>query len=295
MRVEGKGYSWVPPAGMMPALQCAAELLHTRAVPSGKLQMDCWILDYNFTAGEQVRVASPSAPWQMRPACVAHLYPPYTPYWEAPPAAREPLAVHCVYLLFADTGVLRLEELLAPRTRYARFVDEVGLLGALLNRIVRIGVEEQTAGYWSAHALFYQIVALLHRAAPRTEDTYAIVADTPARERAVPFTQTVNAYFMEHLAERITLADVAMHLDVSVSALSHRYREEAGESPMTTLKRERITLTKTLLAKGYHLNTIARRVGFYDEFHLSKAFKQVEGVTPRVYQRLIASPTAADE
>ncbi len=59
---------------------------------------------------------------------------------------------------------------------------------------------------------------------------------------------------MEHLAERITLAGLAQHLGMSVSALSHRYREEAGESPMTTLKRERIALTKTLLAKGYYLN-----------------------------------------
>ncbi len=287
MHLEGTGYDWAPLPGMMPALLGAAELRHTRVMPSGKQQRDSWVLDYNFTAGEHVRLASPSAPWHARPAGVAHLYPPYLPYWEAPAPDGEPLAVHCVYLLFAESGILRLEELLAPRTRYARFLDDAGMLGALLNQLVRIGVEEQAAGYWSAHALFFQIIALLHRAAPCTDGVYRIMAARQAAEQTSPLMHRVKTYFMEHLAERITLAEVAQYLDMSVSALSHRYREEVGESPMTTLKRERITLTKTLLAKGYHLNAIANRVGFYDEFHLSKAFKQVEGVTPRIYRKLI--------
>ncbi len=146
MRMEHHGYDWAPPAGMMPSLQSAAELIHTRLVPSGKLLRDCWVLDYNFTGGEHVRIASPSAPWHERPARVAHLYPPYVPFWEAPAPGGGPLAVHCVYLLFMDNGVLHLEHLLAPRARYARFVDDAGMLGDLLNRITRIGVKEGAAG-----------------------------------------------------------------------------------------------------------------------------------------------------
>jgi len=288
MRIEGRGYDWLPPAGMMPALHQVGELIHTRTHPSGKMLQERWVLDYNFTAGEYVRLSSPSAPWQERPARVVHLYPPYLPYWESPGPGGEPLGVHCVYLLFTDTGVLRLEELLSPRTRSARFIDETGRVGELLNQLVRLGVEEQAAGYWSALALFYQIIALLHRATPHAEGVYSLAAETPAPAPS-SLMHSVRAYFMEHLAERITLDDVAMHLGMSVSTLSHRYRAEAGESPMATLKRERITLTKTLLAKGYHLNAIACRVGFYDEFHLSKAFKQVEGVTPRSYQRLVST------
>ncbi len=269
----------------MPALLCAAELIHTRTTPSGKLLRDCWVLDYNFTAGERVRLTSPAAPWQVRPACVAHLYPPYLPYWEAPPADGAAVAVHCVYVLFHESGTLRLQQLLDPHTRCARFLDDSGELGALLNQLVHLGVEEREAGYWTAHALFFHIVALLHRATPGVAGFYRIAAPHRTAEHASLLMHTVRAYFMEHLAERITLADVSQHLHMSVSAFSHRYRDEVGESPMTTLKRERITLAKTLLAKGYHLKTIARQVGFYDEFHLSKTFRQVEGVAPRIYRK----------
>jgi len=72
---------------------------------------------------------------------------------------------------------------------------------------------------------------------------------------------------------------------MSVSALAHRYRAATGETPMTTVKRARLDLAKGLLAKGYRLKEIASQVGFADEFHLSKTFKQVEGVSPRAYHR----------
>lgn len=182
---------------------------------------------------------------------------------------------------------LHLEDFFDPQTRYARFIDDAGLLGELLNQLVRIGVEEGAAGYWAAQAIFFHIVALLHRTIPCTEGIYRIEAARQTAECSSPLMHDVKTYFMEHLAERITLTEVAQHLGMSVSTLSHCYREEVGESPMATLKRERISLTKTLLAKGYHLNAIARQVGFYDEFHLSKAFKQVEGVTPRIYRKLV--------
>ena len=48
-------------------------------------------------------------------------------------------------------------------------------------------------------------------------------------------------------------------------------------------------LVPRLLAKGYRLKEIARQAGFADEFHLSKTFKQMEGMSPRAYrQRALA-------
>ncbi len=278
---NGRGYSWTPPAGVMPALLCAAEIMHPRTQPSGRIMYDSWVLDYNFTAGELVRLAAPTAPWVERPARVAHLYPPRLPFWEAS-GNRRPLVVQCAYLLFADAGQLSLERLVTAPAGHARFLDEDGTLGALLSEMVRIGEDEGDAGYWRAHARFYDCIALLQRAHPLGDGLYRLQAGGASAQSA--FVRQVRAYFHTHLAAPITLAVLARELEMSPSAFSHRYRAEVGEPPMATLKRERINLAKVLLAKGYHLKEIAVHVGFYDEFHLSKAFKQLEGLSPRDFR-----------
>ena len=275
--------SWTPPPGMAPALRRATEVVRVNPRPTGRLCESCWVLDYNFSAGERVRLHSPAMPWQERPARVVHLYPPGLAYWEAPGPGAQFIS-HCAYLLFSDAAMLDLERLLAPRPRYARFVDDEGLVGELLSRLAKPGAEDAADGYWRALADFYQIIALLHRAEHLENETYRI---RPVAE-AAPYSalvEAVRAYLHEHLAAPITLAEIAGHLGISESALSHRYRAEAGETPLMTLKRERISLVKVLLAKGYPLKAITEQVGFYDPFHLSKAFKQLEGVSPRAYQR----------
>jgi AraC-like DNA-binding protein len=95
--------------------------------------------------------------------------------------------------------------------------------------------------------------------------------------------QTVHRYMDEHLAARITLSALARHLHVSVSSLSHRYREATGESPMTTLVRKRIGMAKAMLDRGHRIKSVAETTGFSDSFHLSKVFKRAEGVSPTGY------------
>jgi len=245
------------------------------------------VLDYNFSAGERLRLHSPAMPWQERPARVAHLYPPGLVYWEAPGAGGTPFISHCAYLLFSDAGMLGLERLLVTRLRYARFVDDTGIVGDLLSRLATIGADGQADSYWLALADFYRLIALLHHAEHLGHETYRILplAGAPPHSALV---EAVRAYIHEHLATPITLAEIAEHLGISESALSHRYRAEAGETPLMTLKRERISLVKVLLTKGYPLQAIAEQVGFYDAFHLSKAFKQVEGMSPRALLKSLA-------
>ena len=88
-------------------------------------------------------------------------------------------------------------------------------------------------------------------------------------------------YLKAHLAERVTLQGIARNAHVSVSTLSHRYRKETGETPITTLMRLRIDHAKVLLQRRLPLKIIADRLGFSDAYHLSKAFKRVTGVSPR--------------
>jgi AraC-like DNA-binding protein len=88
-----------------------------------------------------------------------------------------------------------------------------------------------------------------------------------------------------HLSERLTLRRLAREAHVAVSTLSHAYRSQTGEPPMATLMRYRIDAAKGLLLKGYRLKAIAEQTAFSDAFHLSKAFKKLEGRSPRAFLR----------
>ena len=52
------------------------------------------------------------------------------------------------------------------------------------------------------------------------------------------------------------------------------------------LRKERVQRAKKLLAKtGVPLKEIAGQVGYCDEFAMSRAFKQIEGLSPSQYRR----------
>jgi AraC-like DNA-binding protein len=92
----------------------------------------------------------------------------------------------------------------------------------------------------------------------------------------------VHRYFRDHLAGPVRLRDVARHVGVSESGLSHTYRQLAARTPMQTLQQFRLDAAmQDLRRRNDKLETIARRYGFADAFHLSRAFKRRFGVSPR--------------
>ena len=80
---------------------------------------------------------------------------------------------------------------------------------------------------------------------------------------------------------------------MSVSSLCHKFRTESGEAPMTFRLRARIELAKTLALKGLPLKRVAEETGFFDAYHLSKAFKKAVGLSPRGYLSQAPVPTPA--
>jgi transcriptional regulator GlxA family with amidase domain len=122
---------------------------------------------------------------------------------------------------------------------------------------------------------------------PTGDETRLIGHPAPA---AAPsdLVQKTNAYLSKHLGEPIVLADLAKHLHVSISTLSHRYHEETGETPMSRLMRLRLNQARIMLMGGQKLSAIVEAAGFCDMAHLSRTFKRFEGVSPREYLRTLA-------
>ena len=217
----------------------------------------------------------------MRPARTAHLYPPDTRYWED---TREERGLrHSGYLLFTGGEHTALAALVDSASAYARFLDPEGVLGKLIESAARSGADSGEAGFWEAQAALCHALHLLVHAERVNAGIYRI--GSAAMSAETDFVREVNRILGLDLATPLSLEQVSAQMHVSVSALSHRYRREAGMAPMAAYRAMRIDRAKALLLRGIPLHTIAEELGFSDAFHLSKAFKQALGLAPRHFLR----------
>lgn len=243
-----------------------------------------WVIDYAVNTAGRVRVASRSRPWRPRLSQTLHLYPPDTAYWEDYSKGGKEWCDYC-YVFFRGGEAAGLGRLIAPHAGYARFLDPEGLAGSLLEEIVRIGQQSGDEGFWQAQAAFCRLIDLLRKSAPTEETETRLIGHPVPAASPSDLVRMTDAYLSQHLAGPVVRADLAKHMNVSISTLSHRYHAETGETPMTRLMRLRMDRAKMLLLGGQKLAAIAEATGFYDAAHLATTFKHVVGVSPRAYRQ----------
>ena len=93
---------------------------------------------------------------------------------------------------------------------------------------------------------------------------------------------TVRAHIRAHLAEPLTLDDLAQAAGLSKYHFLRAYRHLAGLTPMQDLRRMRLDAARSLLlSERLPLKTIAPQVGLANEYHLSRLFREHYGMTAR--------------
>lgn len=96
----------------------------------------------------------------------------------------------------------------------------------------------------------------------------------------------VTSFCSFHLAEPLSVADLAARAHLSPSHFSAVFRKRFGMSPHQYLLHLRVQHAQELLRNSeYSLQQIAARCGFADVHHLSKIFKQVFGTPPGAYRK----------
>lgn len=96
--------------------------------------------------------------------------------------------------------------------------------------------------------------------------------------------QRVRDYCIAHLAERITLDDLAALCVMSRFQFLRRFRSSFGVTPHNWLLRLRLERACSLLAVGGRtIAELAQEVGFYDQSHFTRAFRTAFGVAPTRY------------
>jgi AraC-like DNA-binding protein len=86
---------------------------------------------------------------------------------------------------------------------------------------------------------------------------------------------------------RLTIAEMAETVGLSESWFANVFKQTTGKTPLQWQLAKRIELAKSLLIqRDLALAEIAAHLGFTDQAHLTKAFKQVVGDTPAAWRRL---------
>ena len=285
MKSTTYGHSWYGLGkGLNPVLLSALHMSRPY-VGLHRYKHAAWVVDYVFNTAGRVRVGSRTRPWRPRLVGTLHLYPPGTIYWEDYPAGSKVLC-EFAFVYFLGGEAAGLDPLIDPRTGYARFLDPEGLAGPLLEEITQIGQMSGHDGFWQAQAALCRLIDRLRKSEPTEEDETRLIGH-PAPITVSAFVRETDAYLSRHLAGPVILADLAQHLHVSASTLSHRFQAETGETPMSRLMRLRLNQAKTLLLSGQKLSAIVEATGFSDMAHLSRTFKRAEGVSPREYLRVL--------
>ena len=98
-----------------------------------------------------------------------------------------------------------------------------------------------------------------------------------------PYIVKTIEYINEHISEKIELKDIANHLSLSISRISHLFKNTTGLSIVNYIIKKRLILAKELLKNGEHIKVVYQKCGFPDEASFFRYFKQEFNITPKKF------------
>lgn len=100
-----------------------------------------------------------------------------------------------------------------------------------------------------------------------------------------PRMRQMTLFLQKHLAESPTRRDLAKKFSITPEHVNALFKNELGTTPAKFLRRIKIyQACRFLREEGLSIKETAERLGFYDEFHFSKAFKKVMGASPSKFR-----------
>lgn len=194
--------------------------------------------------------------------------------------AREILNMILASIMLKDPGDLavlraRMLELLSVLSRSAveggadaNFLLEKNL--EYMNKAMQID-NQQDLCVWIGNALddFIELVY-------STQDSKRVSQIRPAIE-----------YIKAHFCEPITLDGIAKAAHLSVSRLSHVFRQQAGATVIDYLTNTRIELAKELLiSTNKNCTEICFETGYNNQSYFTRIFKEIVGATPKQFREM---------
>jgi AraC-like DNA-binding protein len=102
---------------------------------------------------------------------------------------------------------------------------------------------------------------------------------------AAPRLDRAAAFITEHCTRRLRLTEIADVSGLSPSYLVRAFRARHGMTPHAYQLNRRIQFGQSELRRGRPIVDVALSVGFADQAHFQRVFKQHVAATPRQYAR----------
>ena len=119
-----------------------------------------------------------------------------------------------------------------------------------------------------------------------TRITLAAITGTIGERVGTSTTARIIAYINAHLAEPLTVANIADSVSVNKYHLCHIFKDKTGMTVMQYILDRRLALAKEkLISTDAPILEIACECGFENPSHFSKVFMRCEGVSPREYRK----------
>lgn len=100
-----------------------------------------------------------------------------------------------------------------------------------------------------------------------------------------PRVQAACLHIADNLATDLSLDDIARHVCLSPSRLTHLFREQMGVNLLRWREDQRIILAKHMLqSTTTPVSAIAGRVGYDDQLYFSRVFRKRVGVSPTEFR-----------
>lgn len=116
-------------------------------------------------------------------------------------------------------------------------------------------------------------------------DSYDIIFEKTEQKHLV---ENLRNYLCDNYQRSISLEKIAGTMYLNSSYLSKIYKSEFGESPLSFLINLRLNKARELLEKGDEsITSIAKSVGYDDQYYFSRLFKKYFGTSPANYRKQI--------
>jgi AraC-like DNA-binding protein len=140
-----------------------------------------------------------------------------------------------------------------------------------------------------------QLSSMIYESALLEISLMVLSRHEPQRQYTLPNiaterTESAIAYYQHHMAESLTLEQVASEMHVSPGHLRRHFYEVMQSSPKAVFTRLRLQRAKELLStSSLTLDSVAEQCGFGSATDLCRTFRKAFAVTPDVWRRKVST------
>ena len=148
----------------------------------------------------------------------------------------------------------------------------------LKNEILYLATHSQESSYHLIGHLYLIMDALVSGSSSRRR--------TQGGKRAQFYTNEAVTFIAQNYSRAITVEDMARRCNLDRSYFGKVFRDVLGQSPQEFLIQYRMEKAAELLKiTDLSVGEISRQVGYPNQLHFSRAFKNFYGISPRTYRQ----------